>query len=173
MIVEKKFNNIRCDACGQLLDEENWWDGKDVFDTMLDETGWLTLGDRHYCENCWEWDDNDHIVTKDGRRVDGKTRREEPRFNYLELSEDMTLTQIKQEIIKGRALYAHMCGTLYKNILYDDICKAEAWLEHLALERRYTSEAACYEAFVRYGLFIRLYDLVEGRQFMFIQTYNN
>jgi hypothetical protein len=173
MIVEKKFKNVRCDACGALLDEENWWDGEDVISEMLDETGWLTLGDRHYCENCWQYDDNDDIVTDDGRRWDGKTRREEPRFNYLELSEDMTLTQIKQEIIKGRALYAHMCGTLYKNILYDDIHKAEAWLEHLALERRYTSEAACYEAFVRYGLFIRLYDLVEGRQFKFIQTYNN
>lgn len=30
--------------------------------------GWKRAGDKHFCDNCWNWDDDDCITTKDGRR---------------------------------------------------------------------------------------------------------
>ena len=31
--------------------------------------GWKNL-DKHYCPDCYEWDDEDHLVTKDGKKWD-------------------------------------------------------------------------------------------------------
>lgn len=70
MIVNREFHNVECDHCGQLLDEETWWDDKDALSGILDECGWKELGGKHYCDNCWERDDDDNIVTKDGRKYD-------------------------------------------------------------------------------------------------------
>jgi hypothetical protein len=70
MLVKREFHNIECDCCGQLLDEETWWDDKDVLPAILSECGWKQLGDGHYCEECWYRDDDDNIVTKDGRKFD-------------------------------------------------------------------------------------------------------
>ena len=67
MIEKKEFYNVRCDCCGQLLDEETWWDN-DILDVMLKEANWRKLGDKHCCDSCWEYDDDDNIVTKDGRK---------------------------------------------------------------------------------------------------------
>ena len=30
MIVDKKFHNIKCDACGRLIDDETWWDDNEI-----------------------------------------------------------------------------------------------------------------------------------------------
>ena len=69
MIVERVFNNVQCDHCGALLDEETWWDAKEAFPAILDECGWIWCeGDRHYCGECWHRDDDDNIVTDDGRK---------------------------------------------------------------------------------------------------------
>ena len=68
MIRKQEFFNIECDHCGAMLDEETWWDDKETTESLLDECGWKKLGDRHYCEDCWEFDDDDNIVTKDGRK---------------------------------------------------------------------------------------------------------
>ena len=69
-LVKREFHNIECDCCGQLLDEETWWDGPEFVEGMLHECGWKKLGDGHYCEECWNRDDDDNIVTKDGRKFD-------------------------------------------------------------------------------------------------------
>jgi len=69
MIINRQFHNIKCDNCGALLDEETWWDDKDALTTtILDECGWIECGGRHYCDECWEHDDDDNIVTRDGRK---------------------------------------------------------------------------------------------------------
>lgn len=77
MIITREFNNIKCDHCGKLFDEETWWDDKDALTgQILDENGWIECEGRHYCDQCWEFDDDDNIVTKDGRKWDGDTHKE-------------------------------------------------------------------------------------------------
>ena len=69
-LVKREFHNIECDCCGQLLDEETWWDDQEVLPAILAECGWKQLGGSHYCEKCWYRDDDDNIVTKNGRKFD-------------------------------------------------------------------------------------------------------
>jgi hypothetical protein len=78
MKVEKTFHNIRCDACGCLLDEETWLDEEDIFSSvLLNECGWIECeGGRHYCPDCWQYDDDDNIVTTDGRKWTDNDYRE-------------------------------------------------------------------------------------------------
>ena len=78
MIIDKTFHNIQCDHCGALIDEETWWDDKEALTTIiLPECGWIECeGGRHYCEECWNRDDDDNIITKDGRKWDDDTHKE-------------------------------------------------------------------------------------------------
>ena len=69
MKVEKRYYNIKCDCCGQLLDPDSYWD--DGLEEMAEECSWKALEpDKHYCPDCYEWDDEDHLVTKDGKKWD-------------------------------------------------------------------------------------------------------
>lgn len=77
MIIERLFHNIQCDACGGRLDDETWWDDKEALTTqILDECGWIECEGRHYCPGCWAYDDDDNIVTTDGRKWDDDTHKE-------------------------------------------------------------------------------------------------
>jgi len=67
MIIRQTFLNAQCDGCGCEFDEENWYP-KDVLDDVMRDANWKILGGRHYCEDCWRRDDNDNIVTSDGRK---------------------------------------------------------------------------------------------------------
>ena len=70
MIVDKKFYNVKCDCCGALFNE-TYWDEVEGATCMLDDCGWKALEpDKHYCPDCYEWDDDHHLVTKDGRKWD-------------------------------------------------------------------------------------------------------
>ena len=82
MIIDRTFHNIQCDHCGALLDEETWWDDKEALTTnILPECGWIECeGGRHYCEECWTHDDDDNIITKDGRKWDD--------YDHKEIKED-------------------------------------------------------------------------------------
>ena len=66
MIRKQDFFNIECDHCGAMLDEENWWDDKETCESLLTECNWKKLGDRQYCDECWEYDDDDNIVIEIG-----------------------------------------------------------------------------------------------------------
>lgn len=68
MIIDRIFYNIQCDHCGELLDDETWYDDKDACRSILDECGWIECEGRHYCDQCWHIDDDDNIVTGDGRK---------------------------------------------------------------------------------------------------------
>lgn len=157
MIVDRQFHNIKCDACGGLIDDETWWDDKEALTTqILDECGWIECeGGRHYCDECWSRDDDDNIVTKDGRKWDDDTHKEikQHRMNYLSLSEDMTLTQFRMELIKGKALCNMMVGTPYKGMLLDDLAVGKEWFEELLVTRKGTAEFDCYSTFAWHGIF--------------------
>ena len=155
MIIDRLFHNIQCDHCGKLLDEEIWYDDKDAIPTILDECGWIECEGRHYCDECWEYDDDDNIVTKDGRKWTDYDHKEirQHRMNYLSLSDDMTLTQFRMEYVKGNALFSTMVGTLYKGMLADDLAEAREWFAELLEKRKGTPEWDCYHTFLRHGIF--------------------
>ena len=155
MIIDRLFHNIQCDGCGELLDEETWYDDKDAIHTILDECGWIECEGRHYCDKCWEYDDDDNIVTKDGRKWTDYDHKEirQHRMNYLSLSEDMTLTQFRMELVKGKALCNTMVGTLYKGMLLDDLAIGKEWFDELMDARKGTAEFDCYYTFMSHGIF--------------------
>ena len=156
MIVDRQFHNIKCDACGRLIDDETWWDDKDALTTqILDECNWIECEGRHYCDECWEHDDDDNIVTKDGRKWTGYDHKEirQHRINYLSLSEDMTLTQFRMELVKGKALFNSMVGTLYKSMLLDDLTEGKECFEELLVTRKGTPEFDSYSTFASHGIF--------------------
>lgn len=79
---ETKSFIIVCDGCG-----EHFHDGNDFCSYIDDERGelieqsaldgeWMKFGDKHYCPNCYEIDDEDHYRTKDGKVWDADTERE-------------------------------------------------------------------------------------------------
>lgn len=73
MIVKENFYNVECDCCHCLADEDTWCvKERDVKDVMLNND-WRELGGKHYCPDCWKLDDDDNIVTKDGKVWDGDT----------------------------------------------------------------------------------------------------
>ena len=73
---ELKSIMLTCDGCGKdfefgqdmvcYADDE---DGRLVEQTAKD-SDWKILGDHHYCPDCWEYDDDDFVLTKDGRKWD-------------------------------------------------------------------------------------------------------
>lgn len=81
MIIDSKFYNIQCDHCGRILDEETWWEDPDALGVIVADAGWIECeGGRHYCDECWTRDDDDNIVTEDGRRWDD--------FDHKEIKEE-------------------------------------------------------------------------------------
>ena len=166
MITSRQFYNIECDHCGAMLDEETWWDDKDALSTtILPECGWIACeGGRHYCEECWSHDDDDNIVTADGRKWTDYDHREiltdaqRYRLEYLKdlLDPSLTLTQIRMEIIKAQLLCrSSMVGKIYKKALLGEI--ERAW--SLYWDRRQSaseSETDAYDTFSEHMIFYRL-----------------
>ena len=165
MIIDRTFHNIQCDHCGALIDEETWWDDMEVLtSTILDGCGWIECeGGRHYCDECWTRDDDDNIVTKDGRKWDDDkhkeilTDKQRYQLDYLEdlLDPNLTLTQIRIEIIKAKFLFHSMVGWLYKKPLGNEIVQAMLLLD----DRKATApqwQIDCYNTFADSGLFYHL-----------------
>ena len=76
MIISERFYNVECDCCGALANEELWrCDEAGAKEDAL-EADYLVLGEKCYCQNCYQYDDDDNIVTKDGRKFNADTREE-------------------------------------------------------------------------------------------------
>ena len=65
---------IVCDGCGETFETGEGYvcyaddpDGSLLW-SDASASNWLQMGDRHYCPDCWERDDDDNILTKDGRK---------------------------------------------------------------------------------------------------------
>ena len=69
MKVRETFCNIKCDCCGQPMDDENYYPEEEL-PTIAAECNFKHLGGRDYCPDCWTYDDDGIIHTKDGRKWD-------------------------------------------------------------------------------------------------------
>lgn len=79
---EEKSFSIVCDCCGEKFHDGNDFcsycndtDGS-MIESEAESNGWLTIGDKHYCPDCYSHDDNDNIATNDGHVFDGDTLQE-------------------------------------------------------------------------------------------------
>lgn len=79
MKVEVKCYKIVCDCCGETFENANgnvcYADDPDgsLIESDVPDSDWIIVGDKHYCPDCYEYDDDDNIVTKDGHIIDGST----------------------------------------------------------------------------------------------------
>lgn len=69
-IVSKPFSNIKCDRCGDTISEEWYDDIADCEEALLYDCNWVKIGDKHYCQDCYEIDENDEIKVKDNEEND-------------------------------------------------------------------------------------------------------
>ena len=76
MIISERFYNVECDCCGALANEELWRCDEEGAKEDAQEADYLVLGEKCYCPNCYQYDDDDNIVTKDGKKFNGDTHEE-------------------------------------------------------------------------------------------------
>ncbi len=62
--IKQYFHNIKCDRCGTLLDEEMWHHEKDTLESFLEDNGFIEHKGKHYCIDCYDYDDEDNIKIK-------------------------------------------------------------------------------------------------------------
>lgn len=74
MIIKEEFFNVKCDCCGRVINDA-WMPDVKAAEQELEETG-AKLGGKHYCYDCYDYDDDLNIVTKDGRKFNGNTEKE-------------------------------------------------------------------------------------------------
>ena len=76
MIVKEFFYNVECDCCKRLANEELWRVDEEGAKEDAQENDFLVLGGKCYCPDCYQYDDDDNIITKDGKRFNGNSREE-------------------------------------------------------------------------------------------------
>lgn len=75
-ILKEYFYNIECDHCHALANEEMWNNEPTRDEIITSDEHWQHLGGKDYCPKCWHWDDDDHIVTANGKIWDEDTEEE-------------------------------------------------------------------------------------------------
>lgn len=67
MIKKVQMFTVVCDNCkvdAFADDVITCWDEKEFAETMAVESGYVKDGDKHYCPECWYYDDNDEFKIK-------------------------------------------------------------------------------------------------------------
>jgi hypothetical protein len=65
MIKEVKMFTLVCDCCGKDVNEDtaySCWNETSYLHDLADDEGWAKDGDKDYCEDCFEYDDNDQLI---------------------------------------------------------------------------------------------------------------
>lgn len=64
MLQELKMFTIVCDGCGKDVNEGtgySGWNCDNYIEEIRQEAGWEKVDDKHYCPDCFEYDDNDEL----------------------------------------------------------------------------------------------------------------
>ena len=65
MIKEVKMYTVVCDNCGRDVNENadySCYNDKVFAQDVAMESDWLKEGDKHYCPNCFTYDDEDNLI---------------------------------------------------------------------------------------------------------------
>lgn len=71
MIKKVEMYTVICDHCKDDAGRDSeyaGWSDEDYSVESAVESGWITDGDKHYCGDCWGWDDNDEIELNPERK---------------------------------------------------------------------------------------------------------
>lgn len=74
MITDKKIFAVKCDNCGKICGAESdydWWLTKEDAIKSMEGTYWRAEGDKHYCPECWDYDDEDNLIIRKERKNEG------------------------------------------------------------------------------------------------------
>ena len=55
----------KCDNCGkELLEDEEYcgYNSKDFLIDLMGDSNWHSEDDKHYCPDCYSFDDNDNLI---------------------------------------------------------------------------------------------------------------
>lgn len=66
MIVPIPMFGVICDSCGKAWIDEDLCicahvDESSMSTVINEDSDWQTDGDKHYCRDCWYWDENDEL----------------------------------------------------------------------------------------------------------------
>lgn len=67
MIQEVKMYTVICDCCGKDVNEDaeySCWSDNGFAEDIAMESGWLKEEYKHYCQDCFSYDDEDNLVIK-------------------------------------------------------------------------------------------------------------
>lgn len=65
MIKPITMYSVVCDRCGRILEDGAVWEDKSSAISYAVNSKWKEIGDKHYCPNCYEFDDElDECVPK-------------------------------------------------------------------------------------------------------------
>lgn len=67
MIEEVKMYTVVCDNCGKdngCDSDFSCWNDESAAWEQASECGWTKEKDKHYCQDCWSYDDNDNVIIK-------------------------------------------------------------------------------------------------------------
>jgi hypothetical protein len=68
MILRMDYYTVKCDNCGKLYADEysgySAWNDENGAMEYASEADWIKEDDKHYCPDCYEYDDDDNLIIK-------------------------------------------------------------------------------------------------------------
>ena len=67
MLKEVKMFTIVCDGCGEDVNADtdySCWNDENYVEDIREEAGWEKVDGKHYCTDCFEYDENDELIIK-------------------------------------------------------------------------------------------------------------
>ena len=68
MIKSIEMFTVVCDNCGKSADEGTdyaGWNDKEYAKDIAMEANWVNENDKHFCTNCYEYDDDYNLIIKE------------------------------------------------------------------------------------------------------------
>lgn len=67
MIQEVKMFTVVCDNCGVDVNKDaeySCWNDRSYAEENAMECNWIKQDDKHYCDDCYSYDDDDNLIIK-------------------------------------------------------------------------------------------------------------
>ena len=67
MYLKLEMFTVKCDNCGETSGDNadySCWNDEQTALNEAQECGWTQEDDKHYCPNCYHYDDDDNLILK-------------------------------------------------------------------------------------------------------------